>query len=371
MKPFFLAILSCVFFFVLTVDGQGVKENTAFVIQGHLTGAAGGKVTLINVKTNKRVSHSTIKKGRFELNGKLKSSQTILALKSQEVDLPLLLVVSPGDTLNISGSLKDFPIVDLKGNQQSVDMQQYQKEFIPILQKVKALNAKAAQLSSPKDSAAFAALKKEAEKLREEIKSTGLAFIQYHKDALASLFALLKGAQSFSPQEMGQLYHSLSDEVQQSDFGKMAGKAIQAKLVTAKGAEAPDFTLKNVDGKPVSLSSFKGKYVLIDFWASWCGPCRAENPRVVAAYQQFKDQKFTILGVSLDRNKDRWTDAIEQDHLNWTQVSDLKGWNSEAARLYNVVSIPSNFLLDPSGKIIAKNLRGQDLVRKLKEIFNK
>lgn len=138
---------------------------------------------------------------------------------------------------------------------------------------------------------------------------------------------------------------------------------------TEIGDPAPELSLENMEGKNVTLSSFKGKYVLVDFWASWCGPCRGENPNVVAAYNKFKNKNFTILGVSLDNNKDAWQKAVTKDGLPWTHVSDLKGWQSGAAATYSVHSIPANFLLDPTGKIIAKNLRGSELESKLAEFL--
>jgi len=137
----------------------------------------------------------------------------------------------------------------------------------------------------------------------------------------------------------------------------------------AVGKEAPEFVLPDTKGKMVRLSSFKGKYVLLDFWASWCGPCRQESPTVVKAYQRFKGKKFDILSVSLDDNKDKWFAAIEKDNLTWTHVSDLKAWESSVVRLYQVEGIPATFLLDPNGVVVARDLRGSALERKLEELL--
>jgi peroxiredoxin len=168
------------------------------------------------------------------------------------------------------------------------------------------------------------------------------------------------------------LYNQLQPAAKKGAYAAGIEKTITStKLaqVGQIGSQALDFIQKDVDGKAVSLSSFKGKYVLVDFWASWCKPCRMENPNVVNAYNQYKNKNFTVLGVSLDQAKPNWLQAIQADNLTWTHVSDLQYWNNAVAQLYHIQSIPANMLIDPSGKIIARDLRGEDLNRTLSQLL--
>jgi peroxiredoxin len=158
-------------------------------------------------------------------------------------------------------------------------------------------------------------------------------------------------------------------EISNSEYVVKLKELVQEQKKTAIGAQAPDFTMNDTEGKPVQLSSLKGKIVLVDFWASWCGPCRQENPNVVKLYQQYHAKGFEILGVSLDRTKEDWLKGIKDDNLTWIHVSDLQYWQNAAARLYGVNAIPQSFLLDKDGKIIGKGLRGEQLAKKMMELF--
>jgi Peroxiredoxin len=205
-----------------------------------------------------------------------------------------------------------------------------------------------------------------------EYKQTLKNFIAEHPDSPVSLVAISEMMKTdFNLQEVEPVYGLISDRVKNMETGKRITAHILSFKKTAIGAKAPEFTQNDPDGNPIRLSDFRGKYLLVDFWASWCRPCRIENPNIVKAYEAYKNKNFEILGVSLDNpgNRTAWLNAVKRDNLTWPQVSDLQGWKNEVAVLYGVQSIPQNFLLDPNGVIIAKNLKGEELTKKLAEIL--
>ncbi len=203
-------------------------------------------------------------------------------------------------------------------------------------------------------------------------------FIKNSSSPAAVFYALNMAAtrNTMQPNEVDSLASMASDRFK-SHAGLAAFKSLYATAAATHDANnymllnqpAPDLTMQDVNGKPMSISQFKGKYLLVDFWASWCGPCRQENPNVVAAYNKFKGKNFEILGVSLDQDKDAWIQAIKADNLNWPQMSDLKQWNSISVETYKFDGIPFNVLIDPDGKIIASSLRGPELEQKLSEVL--
>ena len=200
-------------------------------------------------------------------------------------------------------------------------------------------------------------------------------FIQTTPNATLGVLALGWASRSLPPAEMDSALKNLKGRFPGNAFLAEMEKTTQQQPEQPStdswvGKTVPEMTMQDVNGKDISISSFRGKYVLIDFWASWCGPCRMENPNVVKAFNEFKGKNFTVLGVSLDKDKDSWKKAITQDHLAWTQMSDLKYWNSQAVETFGFQGIPFNVLVDPAGKVIAQELRGEDLDSKLKQVLN-
>jgi peroxiredoxin len=201
-------------------------------------------------------------------------------------------------------------------------------------------------------------------------------FIQSTPNATLGVLALGWASRSLPPADMDSELKNLKTRFPGNPFLAEMEKSSQQQQQEQPAVESwvgktvPELVMQDVNGKDVSISSFRGKYVLIDFWASWCGPCRMENPNVVKAFNEFKGKNFAILGVSLDKDKESWKKAIAQDHLTWTQISDLKYWNSQAVETFGFQGIPFNVLVDPAGKVVAQELRGEDLDSKLKQVLN-
>jgi peroxiredoxin len=349
--------------------------HAQFKVNGKIAGTEEGTKLFFFSEDGRTADSAVLKNGEFSFSAPYKTSgEDMFALILKGHPYPMILVADKPEVA-IQSEQSIFPVATtFKGGQQAEWMQEYHRTFKPVITRANALNAEAKGISGT-DEDAKAAFREKAKAFEGEVLKTGTDFIKAHPKAQASLFLLMGELRSrLTEEEFAKQFNSLDASVKNSKFGKKIGEQIaEASGSNSSGAmtgiKAKDFEQEDPNGKMVKLSSFRGKYVLLDFWASWCGPCRVENPHVVAAYHKFKDKNFTVLGVSFDKNKRDWLDAIEKDKLPWTQVSDLQGWSNAVGVLYGVRSIPQNYLIDPSGNIIAKDLRGGALERKLAEVL--
>jgi peroxiredoxin len=320
---------------------------------------------------------ATLKNGVFELKGRTDMPKEMVLILSRNGNLrqhhlweeapeaqdAIRIFLEPGTTVFTSAdSLRKATV---KGGPLTTDHQQLQAALKPFEARFKALEAEYQRTpAAQRETAEFKqAMAVRATALSQERRQREAAFIKAHPNSWVSLDLLqrLGGIPQYA--EVAPLYEALSPALKDTPPGREYGQMLQAIKRVAIGAQAPDFSQTTPEGKVVRLADYRGKYVLVDFWASWCRPCRQENPAVVKVYNEFKGRNFDILGVSLDneQGREKWLKAIRDDQLAWMQVSDLKGWENEVARLYHVQGVPQNFLIDPSGKIIAANLRGDEL----------
>lgn len=358
MKKFF-TLLAFFPTILLAQNGKG------FVIKGNVSGLADGKVQIVNMSEEHAVVASdSVKNGEFTLKGTITEPNLYYLVLSDEQPQYIYLENNP---ITITGSKADIKNIKIEGSQSHTDFAEFNKTFNPLIAE---LNGFAALIQKEEDDKKKEDLFRQYDSVVKKVDAEVGKFVTAKKTSFVSAFLLSVSAQVLAdPVTMEQRYNMLSDEVKNSEIGKSLASNIAYFKIGAVGTDELDFTQNDVDGKPVKLSSFKGKYVLLDFWASWCKPCRMENPNVVKAYNKFKDKNFTIVSVSLDQSKDAWVKAIKSDNLTWNHVSDLQQWKNAVAQLYHIQSIPGNFLIDPNGKIIARDLRGEDLEKKLCELF--
>jgi thiol-disulfide isomerase/thioredoxin len=353
---------------IYSCSGPGTK-NFNFSVNGTLEGDYSGKAYLYKRESGEwiKLDSVQVENNAFRFEG--------------NIDLPELYYISidaenryasffaEQSEIGFTANVSDFgnPVVTGSLSQDeynafNVEVEVYNDELGRIWTEIKAAR-------DAGNAEAQAALDAEFDETDARLKAFILDNAMKKNSSVVAAYAVLRNAYYYDENDLEPVVANFDPSIASSVYVEKLTERVNILKSVAVGQPAIDFTMNDPDGNPVQLSSLFGKYLLVDFWASWCGPCRQENPNVVAAYSNYNEKGFDILGVSFDESKDKWLEAVQVDSLTWHHVSDLKGWGNEAGKLYAVNSIPANILLDPQGKIIAKNLRGEDLRSKLAELL--
>ncbi|MFN0201816.1 MAG: redoxin domain-containing protein [Bacteroidia bacterium] len=369
-KTFLLFVLS-----LLTSGLFAQKAGKAYSLSGKIGGLKDGTKVIFNYRKEDNAilaDTAEIKKSTFKLKGSLNgATMGFLSFSGRSETMQLFMdnikvtVVGHIDSIHKS-VVKGSPEHDVyvKFFKMADNFRKKRNDLIMAYSSYQAQNLQK-EMADVQDEDRLLIVR-----YRDSVKS----FIKKHPKSLVSVYAILTNFDKNAKlNEVQELYKSLDASLQTGRYGKKIAENIERLQHSDVGQTAMDFTQPDLAGKKVSLSDYKGKYVLVDFWASWCGPCRKESPEIVAAFKKHKDKGFEVLSISLDQEKDPWLKAIQDDNLSmgagWTHVSDLKFWNNEVAQKYGITFIPANYLIDPQGVIIAKDLRGETLGVKLDEVF--
>lgn len=368
-----IAILLFAAFTIIACKKEGYEIN------GTVAGVENGKKVYLESQSETgpvSLDTAVVENGKFKLDGKLKEGIELAFVRIETLNGSVPMILENGE-INVEFNKDTIQKSKIGGTKNNDKFQSYNDESQVIYKKkIKFLEVNQQKMMTAQqtqDTATVNTLMKEFNKFQDEMNEQSKTFISKNPDAFVSVLLLENFLMRnyLTVEEVKAYYDKLDKTLLETKSGKNIKKMLETLTAVNIGSVAPDFSAPSPDGKMISLKESMGKVTLIDFWASWCGPCRQENPNVVAMYKELHDKGLNIIGVSLDKEGDaeKWKEAIAKDGLTWNYISNLKHWKEPIAEQYNVKSIPATFLLDASGKIVAKDLRGEELKAKVKELL--
>lgn len=359
-------LLACA---ALSLSLAACNSHSSYTINGTVEGEQTGNAYLVkpNGQQIDTLAKASIANGKFSITGKADSLiQAFVTIEGQRGGTPIFL---ENTEYTATLSTTDPMSNKIEGTETQNLLNQYTAIEIEAHKAQSALYKEYSEAAQTKDTAKMNEIEARFDQLGKHYQEKADSITKANSNTYLAAYMVASNMGGMDAEELAAKYEILGPDAKATTYGKKIAERIQKLSAVAVGQVAPDFTLNTPEGQPLSMHSIKGKVKIIDFWASWCGPCRGENPNVVKIYKEFHPKGLEILGVSLDSNKEAWMKAIEDDQLTWNHVSDLKGWGSEAAQLYAVNGIPHMIVLDENNVIVAKNLRGDALKAKIAEML--